>query len=475
MHEVRLGPRAPEDLAPIIGPDRVEGLVSRDAAAMRSALRGHSIININSTPAGGGVAEMLQVLLPLTRGADIDARWLVINGDEEFFAITKRIHHHLHGEPGDGGRLGDAEANHYEQVMRRNFDELSAIVVEGDVVILHDPQTAGLAEYLSAMGVPVVWRCHVGIDGENEWTEDAWSFLRRYLEPYVDAYVFTRQPYAPAWVPGERLHIVRPSIDPLAPKNYDMTPDEVRSVLSYVGIVDGPSDGPVPFTRSDGTPGRVERFADVIQTGPPPPVDAPLVVQVSRWDPLKDMTGVMQGFVDGVLDGSDAHLVLAGPVVTAVADDPEAAVVLHRAWEHWRGLRHHQRSRVQLVCLPMSDTEENAVIVNALQRHASVVTQKSLAEGFGLTVTEAMYKGTPVVASAVGGIVDQITDGDSGLLVQSPRDLNEFGATVSRVLHDPDLAKRLGEAGRQRAIDQFLPDTSLGQWERLLVALLTER
>ena len=126
------------------------------------------------------------------------------------------------------------------------------------------------------------------------------------------------------------------------------------------------------------------------------------------------------GFVDQVLDGSDAHLVLAGPVVTAVADDPEAAQVLDATWNAWRGLHHHQRSRVQLVCLPMSDLDENAIIVNALQRHAAVVVQKSLAEGFGLTVTEAMYKGTPVVASAVGGIVDQIDDGRTGIVGPQP-------------------------------------------------------
>ncbi len=473
MEEVRLAPRSPEALASIIGPERVERLITRDAAAMRLALRNHSVININSTPAGGGVAEMLQVLLPLTRGADIDARWLVIEGDPDFFSITKRIHHHLHGQPGDGRALVAADAEHYEYVMRRNTDELSAFVVDGDVVILHDPQTAGIARFLSDLGIPVVWRCHVGVDGSNEWTEDAWSFLRPYLEPYVDAYVFTRAQYAPAWVPQDRLHVIRPSIDPLSPKNHDMSAEDARAILSYVGIVDGPPSGPVPFVRADGTPGRVERFADIIQTGPPPPADSPLVVQVSRWDPLKDMAGVMQGFVEHVLDGTEAHLVLAGPVVTAVADDPEAAVVLNDTWMQWRALRHHQRSRVQLVCLPMSDIDENAVIVNALQRHAAVVSQKSLAEGFGLTVTEAMYKGTPVVASAVGGIGDQIIDGESGLLVRDPRDLDEYGATVNRILDDPQLAARLGAGGRRRAIDAFLPDTSLGQWEELLVAVMT--
>jgi len=190
---------------------------------------------------------------------------------------------------------------------------------------------------------------------------------------------------------------------------------------------------------------------------------------VSRWDPLKDMAGVMHGFVERVLDGSDAHLVLAGPVVTAVADDPEGAQVLEATWEVWRDLHHHQRSRVQLVCLPMSDVEENAMIVNALQRHAAIVAQKSLAEGFGLTVTEAMFKGTPVVASAVGGIVDQVVHGESGLLVDPPDDLERFGDLVNQLLQDPDYARALGDAGRQRAIQEFLPDTSLEQWQQTLV------
>ncbi len=391
-------------------------------------------------------------------------------------SITKRIHHHLHGQPGDGRPLSDGDTEHYQNVMKRNIEELSAIVVEGDVVILHDPQTAGIAEYLSTRGIPVVWRCHVGVDGRNEWSEDAWAFLRPYLEPYVDAYVFTRAEYAPSWVPQDRVRVIRPSIDPLAPKNAVMCRGtQTQSILAHVGIIDGPRIGPVSFTRSDGTPGRVERFADIIRTGPPPPPEAPLVVQVSRWDPLKDMIGVMHGFVEHVLDGSDAHLVLAGPVVTAVADDPEAAVELNKTWEQWRAMHHHQRSRVQLVCLPMSDIEENAVIVNALQRHSSVVAQKSLAEGFGLTVTEAMFKGVPVVASNVGGIRDQIIDGESGLLVESPHDLAEFGASLNRVLDDPTLAARLAEGGRRRAIDYFLPDTSLGQWEELLVSVMAPR
>ena len=459
----------------MVGEERVQHLIHEVAPSLQVLLQGHSVINVNSTAAGGGVAEMLQVLLPLSRGAGVDARWLVIDADPEFFALTKRLHNRLHGGVGDGGALAGDEHDHYHQVSRANFDEIEAIVAEGDVVILHDPQTAGLAEGMKTRGVPVVWRCHVGTETSNAQTEQAWAFLRPYLEGFVDAYVFTREAYAPEWVPRDRLHVLRPSIDPLAPKNQDLSEKNAASILAHVGIINGQARRPVPFLRADGSPGRVERFADVIRTGPPPTAGAPLVVQVSRWDPLKDMAGVMHGFVQEVLDGSDAHLVLAGPVVTAVADDPEAASVLESTWEQWRALRHHQRSRVQLVCLPMSDIEENALIVNALQRHAVVVVQKSLAEGFGLTVAEAMYKGTPVVASAVGGIVDQVVDDVTGLLVRPANDLVQFGAAVNRLLADPVAAKEMGEAGRRRAIQEFLPDTSLGQWQQVLVKAMSDR
>jgi trehalose synthase len=473
MQEVHVSRRSPSELAEVIGSDRLSQLTGSDADAMRAALHGRSVININSTPAGGGVAELLQVLTPLARGLDVDARWLVIEGDEHFFALTKRMHHQLHGSPGDGLHLTNVDARHYENVMQRNIDSLGPHVVPGDIVILHDPQTAGMAQHLHAVGIPVVWRCHVGIDDSNEWTDEAWSFLRSHLEGHVSAYVFTRKQYAPAWIPDDLITVIQPCIDPKATKNIDLSPEQAVDVLSYVGIIDGARPGPVPFTRADGSPGRVERFADITRTGPPPDIAAPLVVQVSRWDPLKDMEGVMAGFVQHVLDGSDAHLVLAGPVVTAVADDPEAAEVLDATSRVWRSLAHHQRSRVQLVCLPMSDVGENAIIVNALQRHASIVTQKSLAEGFGLTVTEAMYKGTPVVASAVGGIVDQIDDARTGLLVRNPVDLAEFGAIINRLLDDTAFAQGIGAAGREHVIDRFLPDTSLRQWQVLLVDVLS--
>lgn len=469
MQEVHLVARSPEQLRAVVPTDRLRGLLDVIAPQMHVALEGHSVVNVNSTATGGGVAEMLQVLLTFSRGAGVDTRWLVIEADPEFFAITKRLHHRLHGGVGDGGPLGAAEHDHYDTVMRDNADQLAATVFPGDAVILHDPQPAGLAASLKARGLPVVWRCHVGVDESNEFTEEAWSFLRPYLEPHVDGYVFTRSEYAPAWVPRDRLHVIKPAIDPLSAKNRELPAETVIGTLAHVGLIDAPRMEPVTFPRADGSPGRIRHLADIVRTGPAPRPDDPLVVQVSRWDPLKDMAGVMHGFVEHVLDGTDAHLVLAGPVVTAVADDPEALQVLEDVTAQWRALPHAARGRVQLVCLPLNDVEENAAIVNALQRHATVVVQKSLAEGFGLTVTEAMYKGTPVVASDVGGIADQITDGVNGRLVADPRDLRAFGTAVRELLDHPEEAARLGTAGHDRVVDAFLPDSSLARWEAVLV------
>jgi trehalose synthase len=193
---------------------------------------------------------------------------------------------------------------------------------------------------------------------------------------------------------------------------------------------------------------------------------------VSRWDRLKDMTGVLEGFAEYVIHDHDTQLVLAGPVVSAVADDPEGAEVLHECSEEWRRLPHHARSRVALACLPMADLEENAIIVNALQRHATIVVQKSLAEGFGLTVSEAMYKRRPVIGSAVGGIIDQIVDGETGILLSDPTNLGTFTGGLAQLLGTPERLVTMGDRAHDRVVDNFLPDTQLARWRRLLSDLL---
>jgi trehalose synthase len=459
-------------LEPLVGAERMARFEAT-AEAARSALAGRSVLNVNSTAVGGGVAEMLQTMLAYARGAGIDARWVVIEGDADFFAITKRIHNGLYGGPGDGGELGEAERRHYERVLHRNLDELLALVRPGDIVLVHDPQPAGLAPAARRAGAHVVWRCHVGRDEPNAWTERSWEFLRPYLAE-VDALVVSRAAFAPSWADPARTHVVAPSIDPFSAKNEPMSRHNVRLVLSYVGLLDGSGEPPrVPFARRDGSPGRINRHVDVLQTGPPPPLDAPLVVQVSRWDRMKDMAGVMTGFAHHVDPSLGAHLLLCGPAVTGVADDPEAAEVLDECVALWRDLPHALRTRVHLACTPMADPDEAAAIVNALQRHATVVVQKSIAEGFGLTVAEAMWKERPIVASRVGGIADQIEDGTHGLLVDDPEDLPAFGAALERLVRDPEEAARLARNARARAVAEFLGDRHLEQYGRLFQALAT--
>lgn len=457
-------------LEPLIGPDRT-ARNEAVAEATESLLRGRSVLNVNSTATGGGVAEMLQTLLAYGRGAGLDIRWLVIRGDPDFFEITKRIHNGLYGSPGDGGDLGEAERRHYERILRTNADELCALVRPSDVVLIHDPQPAGLAAAMATAGAKVVWRCHVGADKPNEWTERSWSFLRPYLDG-VDAFVFSRRAFAPSWADDSRLHVIPPSIDPFSAKNEPISQRNVRLILGYTGLIGGDGATPsVPFARRDGSPGRINRRVDILQTGPPPPADAPTVVQVSRWDHQKDMQGVMDGFAEHVEPSLGAHLLLAGPAVTGVADDPEAAEVLEECMERWHALPHAARSRIHLACTPMADPDEAAAIVNALQRHAAVVVQKSIAEGFGLTVAEAMWKSRPIVASAVGGIVDQIVSGAHGLLVTDPRDLASFGTAVEMLLRDRTEAARLGANARARANAEFLGDRHLEQYGRLLAQL----
>jgi trehalose synthase len=467
VEEVHIGPLPLEKFRAVIGDERMREL---DVAAQETARRmeGRVWWNINSTARGGGVAEMLQTLLAYARGAGIDTRWLVVEGTPAFFHITKRIHHALHGSQGDGSPLGAAEREIYEPVLEANAKELLPLVRPGDIVLLHDPQTAGLAPILARHGATVLWRSHVGADISNDETELAWAFLAPYLND-VKAMIFTRTAYVPAWCGPERSVIIPPSIDAFTPKNQDLDEATMRAILVHVGLVEGPAgDGQPTFVREDGSPGRVDRLVDVVRLGRAPSWETPLVVQVSRWDPLKDPIGVMRGFAaasGGAAEG--ALLILAGPNVSAVSDDPEGAQTFEAVVGAWRELPEGDRGRIHLASLPMVDIDENAAIVNALQRHAAIVAQKSLKEGFGLTVTEAMWKARPVVASRIGGIQDQIVDGEHGLLVD-PHDLAAFGGAVGRLLDDRGFAERLGANARARVTDKYLGVRHLVQYAELL-------
>ena len=469
MREVVVGAQDVGRFLPIVGDQRLSEFRSV-SESVRQRLSGRALWHVNSTAAGGGVAEMLQSLLPYVRGTNIDAHWAVIQGTPEFFQTTKRLHHSLHGSRGDGSPLGDEARAIYDATIRENAAQLSDAIRPRDVVILHDPQTAGLAPYLIEAGALVIWRCHIGRDASNAEVENGWAFLAPYLRE-VPAFVFSRQAYVPTYCDHGKATIITPTIDAFSPKNQELDEATVRAVLVSVGLVEGPPGTGTPqFIRHDGSPGRVNRQADVIRLGRAPTADTALVLQISRWDPLKDPVGVMLGFADLVNGGApgDAELVLAGPNVRAVADDPEGAQVLDEVIDVWRQLPHTVRNRIHIASLPMADVEENAAIVNALQRHAAVVVQKSLHEGFGLTVTEAMWKGRPILASAVGGIQDQITDGEQGLLLKDPTDRAEFGAALRRLLDNPDYARRLGAAARHRVREQFLGLRQLTKLARLI-------
>lgn len=471
MREIEIQPAPLDRLAKSLPPQRAVRL-DEFAHRARSLLAGKTVWNISATGQGGGVAELLQTLLAYVRGARVETRWLVLDGDSEFFTITKRIHNVLHGSPGDGGSLGAQEKSRFEQVLNHNLQMTKRLVRAGDIVLLHDPQTAGLVKGLQELGAHVIWRCHIGRDTSNDLTDLGWSFLRGFIQG-ADGFIFSRQAYVPEWLPQERVVVIPPSIDPFSTKNIPLTDAQTRSALGQAGLVATRfSRGNLGFTRRNGFAGRVRPHRGLVLDAPPMPEDARLVMQVSRWDRLKDMRGVLNGFAENLNHFPlDVHLALVGPEASGVTDDPEGAEVLDECRALWKGLRGTTRERVHLVCLPMDDVDENAHLVNALQRHATVVVQKSLVEGFGLTVTEAMWKARPVVASAVGGIVDQIEDGVHGLLLTDPYDLSAFAAALERVIRDEVLAKELGEAARARVQDEFLGDRHLIEYVELFTAL----
>ncbi len=468
MFEVNVSCRGIEAFVPLLGEERVES-VKQMAKVVRSLVGQRAIWNINSTPTGGGVAEMLRSLLRYARGLAVQVRWAVIEGNPDFFHVTKRLHNALHDSEGDGSHLGLDARLVYEQVMRDNIVALDAIVQPGDVVICHDPQTAGLVPHLVAKHVPVVWRCHIGHEDHGREVDAGWEFLHKYLAD-VPLAVFSRASYAPAWLSHLRTVVLPPNIDPFSAKNQAMEEDAIRAILGHVGLVDDPGSGAAVYTRDDGSTGRVDRKAEDVRVGRAPSWETPLVVQVSRWDRMKDPVGVLRGFLElATTQGTrGAQLVLAGPNVRGVADDPEGPEVLDEVEQVWRELPEPLRQLVHLVQLPTIDNEENAAMVNALQRHASVIVQKSLREGFGLTVTEALWKRRPVVASAVGGIQDQIRDGIDGLLINDPTSPIEFARVLRRVLEDDALALHLGEAGYDRVREHYLSLAALEHWAELV-------
>jgi trehalose synthase len=355
-------------------------------------LKGRSFLHVNSTKAGGGVAEILQRMMPLLSSLGIDARWEVIEGDDKFFDMTKKVHNALQGTP---ETITDDMWDHYHKINMKNSAKLD---LEADGVLIHDPQPAPLIEYRKTG--KWLWRCHIDISSP-------YMEVFNRIEPYVKEYdtaIFSVAKFARAAIADE--FIVPPSIDPLSEKNMELNEDEIRAVAEKFDI----------------------------------PLDRPIILQVSRFDRFKDPIGVINAY-RMVKKYNDCVLVLAGSPAT---DDPEGAEVLREVQEHAEG----DPDIMILLLPPFSDKD-----INALQRMATIVLQKSLKEGFGLTVSEAMWKGRPVIGGAVGGIPLQIVHGATGFLVHS---VEGAAFRIRQFLNNPEMALRMGEQGKEYIRKHFL-------------------
>ncbi|MCC6346443.1 MAG: glycosyltransferase [Nitrospirales bacterium] len=355
-------------------------------------LHGRSFLHVNSTRAGGGVAEILQRMLPLMQDLGIETRWEVIEGDAGFFDMTKKVHNALQGNP---EHITEDMWRHHFEVNRRNAERLD---LGADAVIIHDPQPAPLIEFRN--GGKWIWRCHIDVSNP---AQDVFEPLMKHCKKY-DASVFSVAKFAKAM--GHDEFIIAPSIDPLSEKNRELTREEIEEVLNRFQI----------------------------------PPDRPMVLQVSRFDRFKDPLGVIEAYRI-VKKYNDCILVLAGSPAT---DDPEGEIVLNEVKQYVAS----DPDIYILLLPPFSDKE-----INALQRSATVVLQKSLKEGFGLTVSEVMWKGKPIIGGAVGGIPLQIVHGITGFLVHS---VEGAAFRIRQFLNNPDMVKRMGERGREHVRANFL-------------------
>jgi trehalose synthase len=377
-----------------VAPDELLEAVTQAAAG----LRGARVLHLNATPYGGGVSELLRSVVPLLNDLGVTAHWRIINGDDPFFQVTKALHNGLQGAP---GALDDKQKARYLATSRANAAEFGHGY---DYVFVHDPQPAALLEFAGKGSARWIWRSHIDSSRANP---EVWQFLRPFLADY-DAAVFTMAEFVPADLPTPVVAFIPPAIDPRNPKNLALPEATARQVLEWIGIH----------------------------------TNRPLVTQVSRFDPWKDPLGVIQAYRMARTEVPELQLALIGSMAS---DDPEG-------WEMYRAIREaiagdkHIHVFTNLVGV-------GNVEVNAFQALSKVVIQKSLREGFGLVVAEALWKGTPVVAGRAGGIPLQMADGTGGVLVDS---VAECARAIVDLLEDPTLATSLGASGRERVRRHFL-------------------
>ncbi len=460
----------------------------QEAESRMAGLKGHRVVMVNSTAQGGGVAEMLPALLSLMRELGIDAHWLVMETqDHEFFRLTKHLHNLIHGS-GDPN-LGRADHDVYDRVSVENAEALGQCLQPGDVLVIHDPQPMGAGALLrEKMDIAAIWRCHIGLDKETPQTRAAWDFLDPYLKPYDHA-VFTAPEYIPSSLAG-RATIIHPAIDPLSHKNRTLKVHELVGILANAALIK--PWGPV-LTPSFVEPAK-RLQADGSWAPATEPEDfgllfRPIVTQVSRWDRLKGFIPLMEGFVSlkrdlesrTDLDEQHRHtlqlvrLVLAGPDPASVDDDPEGKEVMAELCAAYTALPPNLQADIAMISLPMSSKENNALIVNALQCCSDVVAQNSIQEGFGLTVTEPMWKQAALLGSSAVGIRQQIRPDLDGLLIKNPEDPREIAEALDTLFADQAKRDAFGRSARQRVHGNFLVFTQVERWLELLTNTVAAR
>jgi len=375
-------------------------------------VRGKSLLHVNSTRSGGGVAEILHRLVPLFNDLEVKATWEIIQGGEEFYKVTKAFHNALQGrDPGISERM-------YQLYIEENRENAKRLSFDADMIMIHDPQPAALIDYADRAG-KWVWRCHIDV---SQPARRVWRFLKNYVLKY-DAAVFSLPAFAQK-VPIPKF-LVYPSIDPLSDKNRELSPGEVTEVLDTLGV----------------------------------PRDKPILLQVSRFDRFKDPVGVIQAYRI-VKKHNDCRLILAGG---GASDDPEGDVVLQEVRE-----AAGQDPDIHILVLPPDSNIE----INALQRAATIVIQKSLKEGFGLTVAEAMWKGKPVVGGFAGGITVQIMYYHTGYTVSS---VEGAAFRIRYLLNNPEIAQKMGNDAREYVRRNFLITRHLADYLTLMATLTNGR
>ena len=408
LQPVSVGHKTLADYTHIVGWPLIDEI--RTLAEPLSGLR---VLHLSATAFGGGVSEILYTLVPLMRDVGLDAEWQVIYGREEFFNATKLLHNALQGHPDD---LTEDQWATWKQYNEMNARELSS---DWDVIIVHDPQPAAIHSLVPEKARHWVWRCHIDLSTPNEATM---AHLKPYLETYPMS-VFHMASYVPSGMDGS-VNIVPPAIDPLAPKNMALSPEDAVYVCNQFGL----------------------------------DVDRPLICQVSRFDPWKDPLGVIDAYRIVKEQVPEVQLALVGSMAT---DDPEG-------WDFYNSTLAHADGDPDIHILN-NFNNVGAIEVNAFQSLADVVIQKSTKEGFGLTVSEALWKGRPFIGGDVGGIPLQVEDGETGYLVSTVEDCAKRSLEI---LQDPALGKALGRRGKEHVREHFLTPRYLRDYLKIFQEVL---